>query len=115
MEAVGDGLLACVTVDNVTKGGDAFGDLFRLAEYGGESFFGGDVLVLVLDVLAVEDFDFGIGADVGGAGFGLELNTLATQRGEHAGSFADGDDGGGFADAHDTAGFAVKLDDVSGL
>ena len=66
-------------------------------------------------MLAVEDFDFGTRADVGGAGFGLKLNPLAAQRGETAGGCADGDHGGGFTDAHDAAGLAFKLDDVSGL
>ena len=76
----------------------------------GESLF-----VCSFIVLAVKDFDFGIGADVCGAGFGLELNALAAQRGERARGLTDGDDGGGFADANDAAGLAFKLDYVTGL
>ena len=65
--------------------------------------------------MAVEDFDFGIGADVGGAWLGLEADGLAEQGRELAGRSPDGDDGGGFADTNNAARLAVKLDDVAGL
>lgn len=58
--AVGDSLGAGVTVDDFAKGGDAVGDFFRLAEYGGQGFDWIYIFVCVHRWLTVEDWDFGL-------------------------------------------------------
>ena len=45
LHAIGDGLRSRVGINDMAKGGDAVGDLFWLAEYGGEGFLRVYVLV----------------------------------------------------------------------
>jgi len=69
--------------------------------------------VWLFRVSTVKNRDFGLRRDTNQTGFGLNADTHAKKRGEHARLLGHGDNGGTIADTKNLAGLASQADDIA--